>query len=282
MTKRNVFLAIISFSILFLTSCSDFENNIYINEDGSGKVTMRYDASEMVSMMEMMKGMEESEEEVIDEDIDNESEEQDFNSIMKGLGSPSDMKDIDSTFVFYDVMPDSLKETMENPELLKNVSVSINTNKADMTAIMGMEMTYKSLEELEETFQTLNKMGDNNEEEDNNQMKSFKELIRNYEADLKNGIVILPEQDFSGDFGDNGMGNEDIDFENMSEEEAGMMQMMLGESGYVTTIHLPGEVISCDDNEAVIDGNTITIKDSYMTLMTDSKFKARTIKYKVK
>ncbi|MDA8693258.1 hypothetical protein N9L92_04280, partial [Saprospiraceae bacterium] len=244
----------------------------------SGKVNMRYDASEMVAMAEMMKGMEEDvEEEEMEEDMD----DGDIMSMLDGLGNPSNLQDVDSTFTFYEVMPDSIKSTIKNPELLKNVSVTINTNKSEMTAVMGMEVRYKSLDELDEIFLTLKEMGDEKDEE-NSQMESVKELIRNYEADLKNGIVTLPEQDFSGDLAGDGMGDENIDFENMSDEESGMMAMMIGESGYVTTIHLPGEVISCDDTEAIIEGNTVTIKDSYMTLMKEGIFKARTIKYKVK
>ena len=251
MSNRILNILVLSFLVLFMTSCSDFENN-------------------------MMKGMEDEGEEESEEDID----DGDIMSMLDGLGNPSNLKDIDSTFTFYEVMPDSVKTTIDNPELLKNVSMTINTNKSDMTAVMGLEVRYKSLDELEDIFGTLKAMGDNPDEE-GNQMDSFKELIRDYEADLKNGIITLPEQDFSGDFGDNGMEDEEIDFENMSEEEAGMMQMMLGESGYVTTIHLPGNVISCDDTNAIIEGNTVTIKDSYMTLMKDGIFNARTIKYEV-
>ena len=279
MTNRILNLLVLVALALFMTSCSDFENNIYINADGSGKVNMRYDASEMVAMAEMMKGMEEDvEEEVIEEN----NQDVDFMSMLNGLGNPSNLQDVDSTFTFYEVAPDSLRRTIENPELLKNVSMTVNTNKSEMTAVMGMEMRYKSLDELDQIFLTLKEMGDKEDGDENGQMDGVKELIRNYEADLKNGIVTLPEQDFSGDLAGDGMGNEDIDFDNMSDEESGMMQMMLGESGYVTTIHLPGEVISCDDTEAVIEGNKVTIRDSYMTLMKKGIFKARTIKYKVK
>lgn len=275
----NIKITLLLLSIIaFFSSCSDFENNIYINADGSGKVNMKYDASEMVAMAEMMKGMEEGGEE--EEIMEEENNEGDLNSMLSDLGNPGNLKDMDSTFTFYEVMPDSLKKSITNPDLLKNVSMTINTSRSEMTAVMGMEMKYKNLNELEQTFEMLKQMGDNKEEE-KNQMESFKELIRDYEADLEQGIVVLPEQDFSGDFGE-GTGSQDMDFDNMSEEETGMMNMMLGESGYVTTIHLPGDVTSCDDVDAVIDGNTITIRDTYITLMKENKFKARTIKFKVK
>ncbi len=281
MTLR--YLIYLLLTTIIASSCSDYENNIYINEDGSGKVTMRYDASEMLSMMEMMKGIEEgTEQENKEQDMNEEMdiEADGLGAIMDGLGNPSNMKDIDSTFTFYDVMPDSLMQAVEDPELLKKVSMTINTNKTNMTAIMGMDMQYDNLDQLQDIFETMKVLGDNTDSEES-KLGNFKELIRNYDADLKKGIVILPEQDFSGDLGGD-MGNEDIDFSNMSEEEAGMMQMMFGNSGFVTTLHLPGEVISCDDAEATIEGNTVTIRDDYMTLMKDQKMKARTVKYKVK
>ena len=284
MALRNILFIFLSLAVLIFTSCSDFENDIYINADGSGSVSMKYDASEMISMVEMMKGMEGMEEGTEDEEeieIDENIEGQDFESIMNGLGNPSNLQDVDSTFNFYEVMPDSVRNTIENPELLKNISMTINTSKSDMTAVMGMDMKYNSLEELEQIFDTMRQMGNDNDDGPN-QMEGFKELLRNYDVDFKKGIVTLPEQEYSGDLGADSGEMPDVDFENMSEEESGMMDMMIGDKGYVTTLHLPGKVISCDDPDAIIDGNTITIKDSYMTLMKEKKFKARTINYKVK
>ena len=263
-----------------LSSCSDFENTIYINADGSGRVHMRYDASEMLAMADMMKDMGgemgAEEEEIILDDID---EDGNLNSLLDGLNDPTSIKDIDTTFTFYEVLPDSLKSTLGQAELLKNISMSINSNETKKISIMEMKLEYQSLDELEYTYEMLKVLA-NEGNKDVGEMDGFKDLIRNYDADLTKGIVILPKQDFSGSFGE-GVVSEDIDFSNMSEEESGMMEMMCGNAGYVTTLHLPGEVISCNDPEAIIEGNVVTIRDTYMTMMKDNMLKARTIKFKV-
>lgn len=274
--------AITLFTILsiIVSSCSDFENTIYINADGSGKVHMRYDASEMLAMADMMKEMggemEKEEEDII---LDGMDDDGNLNSLLDGFNDPTNITDMDTTFTFYEVLPDSLKNSLGQAELLKKISMSINSSEAEKISIMEMELEYQSLDELEQTYEMLKALAKEGNE-DVGEMNGFKDLIRNYDADLNKGIVILPEQDFSGSFGE-GAVSEDVDFSNMSEEESGMMEMMFGNAGYVTTLHLPGEVTSCDDPEAIIEGNVVTIRDTYMTMMKDNKLKARTIKFKV-
>ena len=40
-----------------LSSCSDVENEIWINKDGSGKIAIDYDMSSMLEMDSMFEGM---------------------------------------------------------------------------------------------------------------------------------------------------------------------------------------------------------------------------------
>ena len=104
-------------------------------------------------------------------------------------------------------------------------------------------------------------------------------MITKYEADLRNGIITIPSQDFSEGFiDDNLTGGKNID--DMGEEGAGMMQILFGDASIITKMHLPGEVISCDDPTADIFGNQIRFKDSFMDLAKNKKTKGRVIRFK--
>lgn len=274
------------FVIITFCSCEDYKNEIWINEDGSGKVEMSYDMSSMISMMQMMEGMEGMDEEDSGEDVEEENSdneeitEDNFMSIFDNMGEGmAGMEDLDTTLVVYDVMPDSVKQKLSNPELMKKMSFSFYANKAESSAMFNMSVEYDSKEERDQIFDSFAEMAEGNDADAQGKIEDFKQMIRQYDLDLEKGVVLIPEQDFTGDFAE-GMGDQDMDFENMDEEELAMMEMMMGDAGILTTIHLPSEVISCDDKSAKIDGKTITFKDSYMDLLKDKKMKGREIKFK--
>jgi len=239
---------------LFLCSCSDFENEVWINEDGSGKMTMNYDMSPMMSMMAMAEGMEGSDSTDMEEDIKSlDGGTEDLASIFKNFSNPSQIENIDTTFSFYEVMPDSIKNEITKPELLKNAICSVMVNKEEGQATMGLEK---------------------------GSMEGFKEVMRQYEVDLKAGIVRFPEQDFSGSLADEMQDGDGPDFENMEESERAMMEMMFGDAGISMVVHLPNNVVSCDDESAKVYGNTVIFKDTYLDLMKTKKMKGRVIKFK--
>ncbi len=281
---NKLILLTISILALFMTSCADITNEVWVNKDGSGKVDISMDMGEMMGMIEMMasmeEGMKDGEESEEDSDTDEGEDEEDMFSML-GMSGSGKMENVDTSFNFYDVMPDSIRNKLENPELFRKMSMTTRMNKEESEMFLQMSFEYDSPEERDEIINSIGQLsekGDENAEKIN----QFKEMMRQYDADLEKGIVTIPEQDFSSEFAEDMGGEEmDMDFDNMSEEDMAMMQMMMGDAGFITTMHLPDEIISCDDKSAEIDGNTITIKDSYMDLMKNKKFAGRTIKFKV-
>ncbi|MBT8232325.1 MAG: hypothetical protein HKO66_10170 [Saprospiraceae bacterium] len=289
-------LLLVILGLFFFSSCSDVENEIWINEDGSGKMEVKIDMSSMLEMASMFEGMgdegeegtegddEEQEEEYeIEEEESNSFEDaKSFDDIMDGIMSPENMRDIDTTFNMYDVMPDSIKNQVSNSELLKNINISVLANKAESVAKFSLQFVYKSQDELMEIFSSLSELdSDTSDEEKEASLDKFRSMMTQYEVDLKNGILTLPAQDFNDDLLGEGLGEGAGDkMDNMDDEAMGMMQMLFGDASIVTKIHLPGEVISCDDKEADIFGNQIRVKDSFMDLMKNKKTKGRVIKFK--
>lgn len=273
-------------TMLFFSSCSDIENEIWINKDGSGKYAIAYDMGPMLEMAAMFEGMSEDE----NSTIESEQEENSFDNIngvddiFKSFADPSSIKDIDTTFNMYDVLPDSIRNSIDNPKSLKNIVMDLHADKVKSIANFSMTFSYgseKEMGELIKTLASLDKDADAEKKEEN--IDKFKSFMAQYKVDLKKGILTLPEQDFSKQFssdllGEDPLGGKDLD--NLSEEEMGMMQMMFGDASIKTTIHLPGKVISCDDKSAEFTDNKILLKDSFFDLMKEKKIKARTIKFK--
>jgi hypothetical protein len=282
---KNIINYLIAFiGIAIFSSCSDVENEIWINKDGSGKLEVNYDMSSMLEMASMFEAMgddkkENSNEEnkIDDEDLGNI---QNFDDIMAQITNPNTMKDIDTTFNLYNVMPDSIKNTLKNPKSFKKMNFNVVSNKAMSIAKFGLSFEYENYDEFTEMAKSLSELDkDKSEAEKSKGIDKLKGMITNYEADLKNGIITIPSQDFSEGFMDENLtGGKKLD--EMGEESAGMMQMLFGDASIITKMHLPGEVISCNDPTADIFGNQIRFKDSFIDLMKNKKTKGRVIKFK--
>lgn len=278
----NKFLLLASIlCALFLCSCSDFENEVWINEDGSGKMAMNYDMSPMLSMAAMAEGFKNAADSTQNgaKVIEKEDNANELLSIMDGISDPTKLKNIDTTFNLYEVMPDSIKQKVDNPKLLEKVSISMLTNKDQAKALMGLEISYDQMSQLEEIFLSLSKLSEASNKQQTN-LEGLKEMMRSYEIDLKNGIITFPEQNFEDALGEGLSQIDQVDLDNMTEEEKAMMQMMLGESGMTMKVNLPGEVLSCNDPSAKIEGNTVYFKDSFVDLVEKKKLKERVIKFK--
>jgi len=283
---KTLFIALIG--IALFSSCSDVENEIWINKDGSGKLEVKYDMSSMLEMASMFEGMGDEMKENDGMEYEGEEEDSDgglddvksFDDIMAQMSDPSKMEDIDTTFNVYEVMPDSVKRTVKNPDSFKKININIVSNKAESVAKFGLNFEYDSYDELTEMFESFAEMDkDSDATKKEKSLDKLKGMITNYEADLKKGIITIPSQDFTEDFLDENLtGGKDLG--DMDEESMGMMQMLFGDASIVTKMHLPGEVISCDDPNADIFGNQIRFKDSFMDLMKNKKTKGRVIKFK--
>jgi len=272
-----------------LSSCSDVENEIWINKDGSGKIAIDYDMSSMLEMASMFEGMGEENGHKDEKDEPNKSDKnkakglgdiKSLDDIMDKLANPNSIDDIDTSFSAYSVMPDSIKNTIENPEAFKKINIAVLSDKSESLAKFGVTFEYDSSDEFHSIIKSLADLDkDNTSAEKSKAMDKFKGMITNYEADLKKGIVTIPSQDFSDGLMDESLtGGKSLD--NMDEESMGMMQMLFGDASIVTKMHLPGEILSCDDPTADIFGDQIRFNDSFMDLVKNKKTKARVIKFK--
>jgi len=129
------FIKLLSALFLFsLTSCT-FTENIYINDDGSGKFSFDMDASAIMAM------------------IPNDSLKSD---------KTSSEKDIDSVFTFKEILEskkDSIsklpKEQQEKLKKMENFSMKMKMNEAKKEFLFSIMTDFKSVSELQDAMSTM-------------------------------------------------------------------------------------------------------------------------------
>jgi len=249
------------FLALLISSCSPVISELWINKDESGKMSTTFDLGEMAGMAQGMLS-----------ELGDEEDKKD------GAGLWDKEEIIDSSMNFYDIMPDSIKETMTNPKILKNVSLDMHINSLKEEASMTLNIEYKNQNHLNQIFTTMKEMKKSGEKAE----EQFDNMNIEYTIDVKRGIVQLPGMDISELENDPEfaqiMGSIDS-LETTDPESMMLFEMMFGGESK-TIVHLPGKIEFTNDMHAEIDGNTVTFRDNMMEMIKAKKSKDRIIKFK--
>lgn len=260
-------LAFIIATLLFC-SCSPERSELWYEKDGSGKVEVTIDLGEMAGMAKgMIESMDESSDKKLEGDIWDKGEM------------------IDSTMNFYAIMPDSIKESMDNPELLKNLNMHMKIDSEKEYAKIKMSIDYESQDQLKDIMSTLKSAQSRKQggmmamagDQDN-----LGAMFDTHDIDLKNGIIRLAGTQMD-DMSD------DPEFDEMMQalenpeasedpELAEILKMMFG-GDTETVIHAPGKILFTNDYNARIDGNTVTFRDNIMEVLKAGKSPDRIIKF---
>ncbi|OUR92707.1 hypothetical protein A9Q87_06630 [Flavobacteriales bacterium 34_180_T64] len=136
MHKRR--FTILGIVVMCLISCQ-FSENIYVNEDGTGKMEFSMDASEL---MKMAAGMDE------------------------GKLSPGMDKKMDSTIVFKEFLnekSDSIatlsKEDQKKLKVLENFEMHMVSDPATNKMVFDISSKFESVKKIKELFNAMNSMG---------------------------------------------------------------------------------------------------------------------------
>lgn len=260
------------FILFFLISCSPTSYEVWVNKDESGKLITTIDLGEMAGMMTSM--------------FDSMSEEIDSTGGQSNDSMFKDEEAIDSTMILYDAAPDSVLQTLKNPEYLKQITMRMQIDPENEKGIVQFIVNYANEEEFEKIFQTF--MEATKESED--PMMAFqdpeesKSLFIRPQVDLKTGIIRVPYTVDANEL------LEDPEMEGLlpkidslqmlpaDSEERIFFEMIFG--GKVkTTIHAPGKIQFTSDPNAEISGNTVTFYEDILELMKNPKTGNRIIKY---
>jgi hypothetical protein len=235
MTKFYTFVCALAFA--FLTSCQ-FSENIYINEDGTGKMEFSFDGTELMKMAG------------------------------DGMGEANE-KAMDSTFSFKELFEGKQDSIAQLPaeerailEELKNFTMRMVMNPETKEMKMDMITEFKNVGELQDMFSKMNKLQALNKEEQaaNNPMSSmnqggFTDLKYEYNGKVfKRNVTIT----------DKALHQKMID-------SLGDMTEMYASSTYKLNYHFPKPVKSVSNENALFsaDRKMVTISYNFTDYLLD-------------
>jgi hypothetical protein len=244
---RKFVLLLLSGSMLFLTSCFDIFEDVYLNKDGSGEYITKIDASGLFSNPFMKSAIEEAAKEEGGEEVDLET---------------------DSTMYYKDMAGFSSLTEMEQKKV-KDLNIHMKMSESNGEFLITSKIPFASLEELAEIQAIIGKVQD--KEGDGGGLMGGSNPFVGATPRFKQGkreLVRLPEL----------AGAE----EEMDEETMSMAKMFFTDAKSTTVYHLPGKVKNSSIPNSVVDGKTVTVTHSLLDLM-DKKVSAEgAINYKKK
>ncbi len=233
------FLSILTISF---TSCQ-FSENIYFNEDGSGKMEFSFDASEIMQMT--------------------------GDEMSKSTGE----KDMDSTFTFkeiFDQKRDSIsKLSIEEQEKLKVLEpFSVHMFMSEKEKKMNFEIftTFKNADELQDMFKALNAVSNlkgKSPPKNNDPTNPFSSFANGGNSKLsysfQNGVFKRNVKVI------------DKEVQKQLTDSLGKMAMMFANSKYKVKYHFPKRVKSVSSDNAMFsaDGKTVIMEYGFIQYMTD-------------
>ncbi len=240
MNKFSLF--VLSLILVFFTSCQ-FSENIYINEDGSGKMEFSFDGSELMQMAgdKMSEGSEE--------------------------------KEIDSTFSFKDIFEekrDSIsklsKEEQSKLKALEDFSMHMLMSAENKKMKMELFTDFKDANELRDMFTALNSASNlqgKGTSKLNDPNNPFSSMATGGNTDLKysynNGVFKRTVK------------VKDAELQKQVTDSLGPAAMMFANSKYKLNYHFPRKIKSVSKEGALFseDRKSVTVEYGLIEYMKD-------------
>lgn len=242
---KHFFTLAVCICAMLLTSCQ-FSENIYINEDGSGKMEFTLDGSEMMQMISQM-----------------------------GDGTTAEGMDkaMDSTIVFKEFIKakkDSIAklsaEDQEKIKSLEDFTMHVKTNPETNEMLFDLTRDFKSADELQDMFKAMNNFS-NLQGQDGSPTNSanspFASLGENGSTDVNYA--------FDGTTFKRSAKIIDKELHQQTVDSLGQAEMMFGSSKYKINYHFPRAVKSFSKEGAMYseDRKTVTFEVGFLEVLKD-------------
>ena len=260
--KRTYTINSIIFFLLLLfcgNSCMSIKEELWANEDGSGKYHMAIDMSQALDFIGMMGGME-------DDQSEDETEAKDpmsdiFKRIEKGTFSG------DTIINSNDLIAESKAKGEEN-DIPKDMKMKVHYDKEKSEMDITFMFDFKSLVDLNKNdFFS----GDKGFLKEMGGPGTDAVAKLDYSLDKKKFVrkgIDMSSSNILGSKGDDG--------------SADMMMGLFSNTTFTSVYHLPQKVKSANNPDAVIDGKTVTIEIPMKELMAAKKTPDLEVKFKRK
>lgn len=276
-------LMIACICLFALSSCGDLEQELFLNKDGSGRLETSMDVGELLGIGRSLENMGSDIDSVTDDftidtfTIQPEDEAKDAMQLfMEKVTDPAYDKNVDTTFTLYDAMPDSAKVSDPNPEMSKKINLRVQSpaNSGDLK--IGVIMNFRNVVELRDQIRYLQDLEKVSSVSGSAGLPIDSQTFLVFDTDMKAGWIkvdTIQYEDVAVGFGLN------QDSTKSSEDEA-MMEMMFGNSKIKSVIHVPGEVISCTNKDAILTkDNKVIVEQSFLEAMKAKRFNGFTIHF---
>jgi len=270
-------------SLLGLTSCGDIVSDLKINADGSGTLETSFDVGELMSMAKGFGGMGTDSTSFTDDTMPEpvmvmpDTAKDPMKLLIEKVTDPSYDRDFDTLMSILSIMPDSIKAKQTNLDLAKKLSVRLTSPAKSANLKIGIVANFDSPQQLKEMMQYMESL----EEKPGVmpdagpigfQSKSF--LV--FEADMKAGTIKVAPIDYGSVSAEFGMSQDTTG----GSDAMGMMEMMFGNSKIKTIIHVPGEVTSCTNPDAILTkDNKVLLEYDFMNVINKGSIDGFTIHF---
>lgn len=239
--NRFKFLLVVIVAIICF-NCQ-FSENIYLNEDGSGKMEFNFDASELMQMA--------------------------GDQLSEGTGE----KDVDSTFTFkeiFDQKRDSISQLPQEEQAklkaLEPFSVHMLMSEKDKKLNFNLSTDFKNTKGLQDMFVALNAVGDLSGKggaTSNDPTNPFSSMTDGQNSELsysfKNGVFKRSVKVI------------DTVVQKQIMDSLGQTAMMFANSKYTLNYHFPRKVKSVSNDKALFsaDGKTVILEYEFMDYLAN-------------
>lgn len=269
--------------IIGLSSCGDLQQDLYLKADGSGTLETTFDMGEFMSMMGELDGLSPDQDTLTDDHAPdtistNPPTQKDVMTLfIETISNPEHTVDVDTIMPLISLMPDSIRQKETRLDIAEKIDVRLRSPANSANVSVGILMDFENkiqLEEMIEYFQTMDQgtgmIGNSSP------MSMESESFLSFDMNLKEGWIKIDTMSYGKVVSEFGISQDS----SATGEDLGMMEMMFGNSKIRTVIHVPGEVLSCTNKNAILTkDNRVIVEFPFMDAINKGQLDGFTIAF---
>lgn len=278
-----ILLAFIAFITLAgLTSCGDIQQDLRLNKDGSGTLETMIDIGELMSMANGFEDMGSEQDTFTDDMVPDTvvpaAPKDMMTLLMEKVSDPAYPLDFDTTMSFLSVMPDSVREKETRLDLVERMFVKMKSPANSANLSFGILMKFDNTAQLRELINYIENMDQtSNVVSGASPIGMDSETFLEFEVDMKAGWIKIDTILYKGFAEEMGISQDSA----MSGENLAMMEMMFGNSKIKSVIHVPGEVLSSTNPDAILTkDDKVLVEYPMMDVIRKGRIDGYTIYFK--
>ena len=279
----TIYLCLFIVLSTFFASCGDIQQDLYLKKDGSGTLETTMDIGELLSMAKNFENVGSDQDTFTDDFVPDTiitppaPPKDAMTLLMEKITDPAHDKDFDTLISILSIMPDSIKDKNLRMDLVERISVRLKSpaNSGDLT--FGILMKFDNTAHLRELINYMESFNQSDMVGGASPIAMDSETFLVFDADMKAGVISVDTVLYQGFAEQMGMSQDSA----MSSEDLGMMEMMFGNSKIRSVIHVPGEVLSCSNKDAILTkDNKVIVEYPMMEVIRKGRIDGYSINFK--